>query len=140
MFYNCSSFTQAPELPAEGLVANCYTSMFSNCSSLTQAPELPATTLVSGCYDSMFVSCTSLEQAPELPATTLVGNCYANMFSKCTKLNYIKVSFTNWNPSTATTTWLPNNVGTFECPWDLITNTSTRSTSTVPSSWTMVAV
>ena len=28
----------------------CYYGMFLNCSSLTQAPELPATTLSNGCY------------------------------------------------------------------------------------------
>ena len=32
----------------------CYYSMFSDCSSLTQAPELPATTLANKCYFRMF--------------------------------------------------------------------------------------
>ena len=39
----------------------CYKSMFSNCTSLTQAPELPATTLMVSCYDHMFSGCTSLK-------------------------------------------------------------------------------
>ena len=34
--------------------------MFDNCSSLTQAPELPATTLTLFCYYAMFNDCTSL--------------------------------------------------------------------------------
>ena len=34
--------------------------MFSDCSSLTQAPELPATELANSCYNSMFYGCTIL--------------------------------------------------------------------------------
>ena len=34
--------------------------MFWNCTSLTTAPELPATTLASECYSGMFNGCTSL--------------------------------------------------------------------------------
>ena len=86
MFYNCTSLTTAPELPATKLANNCYTSMFRYCSSLTYAPELPATTLADYCYQSMFRDCTSLTSAPELPATTLANYCYANIFDKCTSL------------------------------------------------------
>ena len=64
----------------------CYKSMFSNCTSLTQAPELPATKLTNNCYREMFYNCTSLTQAPELPATTLVVGCYQDMFGGCTSL------------------------------------------------------
>ena len=88
----------------------------------------------------MFYGCSSLTQAPVLPATTLATGCYESMFYECTKLNYVKVGFTNWNPTSATSNWLPENTGTFECPQELIDNTSERTTSTVPSSWTMVAV
>ena len=49
----------------------CFCGLFANCSSLTEAPELPATTLTQGCYRSMFSRCTSLTKAPYLPATTL---------------------------------------------------------------------
>ena len=35
--------------------------MFQNCTSLTQAPELPATTLANSCYSYMFQNCTSLK-------------------------------------------------------------------------------
>ena len=118
----------------------CYFYMFRGCKSLTKAPELPATTLAASCYRSMFSICTSLTQAPELPATTLAASCYSNMFSGCTSLNYIKVGFTNWTPTNATNGWLPDNSGTFECPQTLIDNTTTRDGSTVPASWTMVAV
>ena len=86
MFYNCTSLTQAPELPATKLATYCYQYMFHDCTSLTQAPELPATTLVGNCYAGMFYGCSSLTQAPELPATTLADQCYGGMFEDCTSL------------------------------------------------------
>lgn len=76
MFYNCTSLTTAPELPATTLAESCYSRMFSSCSSLTTAPELPATTLAISCYANMFYGCTSLTSAPSLPATTLANSCY----------------------------------------------------------------
>ena len=116
MFNGCSSLTSAPALSATTLTIGCYNGMFANCSSLTQAPELPATELANNCYSNMFKGCTSLTQAPALPATALTTNCYYKMFNGCSKLNYVKVSFTNWDPSSATNTWLEANTGTFECP------------------------
>ena len=86
MFFGCTSLTQAPELPATALTNDCYRDMFYGCTSLTQAPELPATTLAKSCYSGMFEFCTSLTQAPELPATTLAASCYAVMFNGCTAL------------------------------------------------------
>ena len=86
MFYYCDSLTTAPALPATTLANNCYISMFSYCTSLNTAPELPATTLVTGCYQYMFNKCTSLVNSPKLPATTLSINCYSNMFSGCSSL------------------------------------------------------
>ena len=89
MFLNCTSLTQAPELPATTLASNCYDSMFYKCFNLTQVPKLPATTLASNCYYHMFYKCTSLTQAPELPATTLAESCYKQMFTDCTSLTRI---------------------------------------------------
>ena len=86
MFYNCTSLTQAPELPATTLAYGCYYYMFYKCTSLIKAPELPATTLVGYCYKQMFQGCTSLTQAPELTATTLTKHCYFSMFQGCTGL------------------------------------------------------
>ena len=86
MFYNCTSLTTAPELPATTLDVRCYNGMFRGCTSLTTAPELPATTLTLRCYNSMFFGCTSLTTAPELPATTLADWCYSFMFRDCTGL------------------------------------------------------
>ena len=86
MFYGCTSLIQAPALPATTLANYCYSGMFRHCTSLTQAPSLPATTLAESCYRTMFSDCTSLTQAPALPATTLAENCYHTMFSGCTSL------------------------------------------------------
>ena len=65
---------------------HCYHYMFYNCTSLTQAPALPATTLTPYCYYYMFYNCTSLTQAPTLPATTLANYCYSSMFRGCSKI------------------------------------------------------
>ena len=65
---------------------HCYNYMFRDCTSLTQAPELPAKTLANHCYASMFFGCTGLTQAPALPATTLANNCYQQMLQGCTGL------------------------------------------------------
>ena len=117
----------------------CYVNLFSN-TNLTTAPELPATELAFGCYAFMFHNCAYLTKAPELPATTLADSCYYSMFSGCGNLKYVKVGFDNWDPQGATGEWLPENTGTFECPQTLIHNTTERNTSTVPHTWTMVAV
>ena len=60
--------------------------MFYNCTSLTTAPALPATTLASSCYEGMFNSCASLTTIPALPANKLTDNCYLYMFYSCTKI------------------------------------------------------
>ena len=88
LFRDCTSLTQAPELPATTIKGACYLRMFANCTSLTQAPELPATTLGTYCYTEMFRGCTSLTQAPELPATTIARDCYQAMFKFCSALKF----------------------------------------------------
>lgn len=137
--FSNTNLTKAPELPSTELGYGCYAFMFMNCSYLTQAPELPATTLADYCYYQMFWNCASLTTAPVLPANPLVDNCYNGMFAGCSQLNYVKVGFDNWMPY-ATDNWLPENSGTFECTLTLIDNTPGRSNSTVPESWTMVAI
>ena len=86
MFRDCTSLTQAPELPATTLAVSCYDSMFTGCTSLTKAPELPATTLADRCYSYMFDECASLTKAPKLPATKLANYCYSYMFIGCASL------------------------------------------------------
>ena len=139
--FSGASLTTAPELPATTLAYGCYAFMFNNCSLLTQAPALPAEYLAEFCYYYMFENCTSLTQSPELPAGDLVDSCYAYMFQGCTSLNYVLAGFYNWEQN-ATSDWLNNvaSTGTFVCHSTLIDNTTTRTTSTVPSSWTMTAV
>ena len=86
MFAWCTWLTIAPELPATTMKSYCYGGMFSNCSSLTTAPSLPATTLDSYCYQYMFYNCTNLVSLPELPAATLSASCYQYMFRSCSKI------------------------------------------------------
>lgn len=112
--------------------------MFRDCTSLTEAPELPATTLADVCYSHMFYNCSALTKVPELPATTLVYSCYSNMFYNCSKLNSINVNFSAWNPIYATTAnWVTgvDSSGTFTCPTAL---PETRGTSNIPNGWTVV--
>ena len=89
MFYDCTSLTTAPDLPATTLDDYCYSYMFSGCTSLTTAPVLPATTLDNNCYSRMFNGCKNLTTPPALPATTLDSNCYEGMFYGCTSLTTI---------------------------------------------------
>ena len=89
MFFNCTSLTKAPALPATTLANYCYNCMFYGCIALIQAPALPATTLASNCYSEMFRGCTALTQAPDLPATTLADHCYSTMFNGCTSLTKV---------------------------------------------------
>ena len=86
LFYECTSLTTSPELPATTLAESCYDSMFYECTSLLTAPELPATTMADYCYWGMFKNCTELTVAPELPATTLAESCYEEMFCECIAL------------------------------------------------------
>ncbi len=85
MFFGCSSFTIAPELPATRLADSCYHSMFEGCAFI-KAPKLPATTLSNSCYAHMFYDCISLKEAPELPAINLASSCYTGMFNGCLSL------------------------------------------------------
>lgn len=93
IFFNCTSLTTAPELPATTLRVSCYEWMFFGCESLTKAPELPATTLQPSCYNGMFYDCKSLTEAPVLKSTQLVSNCYKEMFKNCVLLKKVVALF-----------------------------------------------
>ena len=142
MFYNCTSLTTAPQLPATTLSDFCYWWMFEGCTSLTTVPQLPATTLSVACYLRMFEGCTSLTTLPELPAITLTEDCYLRMFEGCSN---IKISETQtwiyqtpyripsswtwgesqwWNADMFDATW-----GTFT--WDPSINTTYYTSNTV---------
>lgn len=92
LFRGCSRLVEPLKaLDVDEMDYACCYSMFSNCTSLTQAPELPCKNISEACYQWMFGGCTSLVEAPELPALILKGYCYNRMFYGCTKLNYIKM-------------------------------------------------
>ena len=135
MFYGCTNLINAPKLPATTLTNYCYEQMFDGCTSLTQAPELPATTLANSCYSYMFQKCKNLTQAPELPAATLVKYCYIGMFWSCSKLNYVKCLATNISAEYCTDSWLyeVSTTGDFYTP--AATNWTT-GTNGIPSIWT----
>ena len=121
----------------------CYWSLFADCSSLTQAPQLPATELTDGCYYKMFNGCTSLTNAPELPATTMEDNCYNTMFSGCINLKSIKVRFTIWDggidgiPYTQSWLYKVSSTGTFYKPSAL---EKKFGNDFIPSGWTVVNI
>ena len=75
-----------PSCPDIALSSYAFAYMFYDCTSLTTAPELPATTLALRCYEGMFRGCTSLTTVPVLPATTLTSFCYLGMFFDCSSL------------------------------------------------------
>ena len=128
MFYNCTSLTTAPTLPATTLANNCYNcynGMFRGCTSLTTAPALPATTLASACFAHMFYNCTSLTTAPALPATTLANNCYDAMFYSCTK---IKISTTK--TGSYQTAYRVPTIGTGVTATNALTNMFTDTSGT----------
>ena len=97
MFYNCTSITTAPTLPAAMLSDSCYDTMFRGCTSLTTGPSLPATVLSNGCYTNMFVDCISLTTIPILPATALTRYCYQSMFSGCKKIKLSSTATGTYN-------------------------------------------
>ena len=114
MFQGCTALSAAPELPANGTIANqgyygmfdgCtslssaptrlavtpsgnehFREMFKGCSSLLFAPELPALEVKQNGCRAMFSGCSSLREAPDLPATTVASNAYSYMFENCSSL------------------------------------------------------
>ena len=49
--------------------------MFYNCTSLTTAPVLPATTLTQDCYNTMFYNCTRLNSITCLATNISASGC-----------------------------------------------------------------
>ena len=106
LFYQCTSLTTTPKIPATTLTDYCYSMMFDWCTNLVTACELPATTLTQYCYYAMFLWCSSLTQLSKLSATTILNYSYNSMFGNCPK---IKLSTTQtWEyqtPYRIPTTW-----------------------------------
>ncbi len=116
-----------------------FASLFKDCTSLTEAPNLPATTLNDYCYEEMFSGCTGLTEAPELPAQILATWCYDKMFAGCSNLNSVTVNFTEWkrNGGLNTTSWLDGvaATGVINCPAGL--DISVHDVSHIPDGWTV---
>lgn len=167
MFFNCTSLTWAPKLPATelaelcyynmfrqtaitsylfrlpatNLVKNCYREIFNGCASLQVVADdlLPATNLAQQCYQQLFTNCTSLTKAPELPAEALVSECYKQMFSNCPALHYIKCLATTGINATNLLQWVNkvSSEGTF-VKSSAVTSWPTNNPSGIPSGWTVV--
>lgn len=76
----------------------CFYYLFWDCTSLTTPPELPATTIGIQCYTYMFRNCSNLEALPSLPSTQILKQSYAAMFYNCSK---IKISqYQTWEYQT----------------------------------------
>ena len=123
----------------ESVVRCAFYRMFYNCTSLTKAPSLPATTLNVYCYQDMFYGCTSLTKSPALPEATLASYCYKSMFSGCRSLNEVHCKMPSSYSSSAisvhTDYWLSNvaSTGTF------YTNADANwpsGASGIPTGWT----
>ena len=115
---------------------NAFQYLFYNNTTLTTAPLLPATTLSYCCYAEMFNGCSSLTTAPDLPATTLANSCYAFMFLDCSSLSSITVNFDSWDDA-YTADWVngvPNYIGTFTCPAGLTTD---YGENRIPIEWSV---
>ena len=134
LFFNCTSLTKAPALPATTLALGCHLNMFQACQSLTKAPALPATTLANSCYSYMFQACQSLTKAPELPATTLASYCYEGMFSGCQSLNEVRISATT-TATDALKGWLSNVSATGDFYCDPNATIFPTGTSGIPANW-----
>ena len=135
LFFNCTSLTKAPELPATTLAPGCCNNMFYGCQSLTKAPELLATTLATKCCDSMFYGCQSLTKAPELPATTLAPSCYNNMFYRCQSLKEVRISATT-TAKDALYNWLYKVPATGDFYCDPNATIFPSGVSGIPEGWT----
>ena len=92
-------FTNIFDLTPYG--SSCFSQHFFNNSSITKAPLLPATTLTNRCYYRMFYGCTSLIESPELPSETLVDSCYYEMFRGCISLIKVPKKLTCVTASTS---------------------------------------
>ena len=81
MFASCSNLVTVPNdllSHVTNLEPNCYFSMFYQCSKLTNAPDLPAETLVSQCYETMFAGTkvSSVKCLATNPSSETTNNPY----------------------------------------------------------------
>lgn len=143
MFQNCTSLVDASHLtfnPMDITQETTFGRCFRSDSALTGAPNLPATGLVYQCYNTMFRDCTSLKDAPYLPAQTPAHQCYNHMFNGCTSLTGVHVELTSWGENFqygSTASWLLNTAanGTFTKPAAL---SEEYGPDRIPNGWTVI--
>ena len=85
--------------------------MFYNCSSLTTAPELPATTLAGNCYNGMFNGCTSLKR---IKMNASSGNWGSEMFNGCTSLELVDMTGSTGVPTLSNVNNFANTNDTYK--------------------------
>ena len=129
-------YFNSPSDYSEGTM-DCYMQMFQDCTSLTEAPELPATTIVHGVYQNMFQGCTSLETAPILPAAKIADGAYYRMFYGCTSLNYVKCLATDITEEMAMDEWLSGVAASGTFVKSKMVDYSTGG-SGIPAGWTKI--
>ena len=112
MFSWCTYLSKAPQLPATTLAKGVYWYMFERCS-FTTAPDLLAETLVAECYGSMFTGCTSLNYIKCMAiagfsTTNCKQNWVQNVASSGTFVKDSGVTVTTWTrgASGIPTSWL----------------------------------
>lgn len=118
-----------------------FNTLFANNSHLIDASQMTfgnVTTLKSGCYGNMFAGCSALTKAPELAAPILVNACYNGMFYNCRQLQYVKCLAEDISTGNPTNQWLEmvSGTGTFVKSPNM--ESWPRSTSGIPSGWTVV--
>lgn len=100
LFSWCTYLTKAPQLPATTLAKGVYWYMFEECA-ITEAPELLAEHLVAECYGNMFTGCTSLNYIKCMAidgfnATSAKTNWVSGVASSGTFVKDSGVSVTTW--------------------------------------------
>lgn len=151
MFRDCSNLTTAPKLPALTFMpptstgdGDHYSSMFEGCINLEEAPELPATSLVSGCYNRMFcmsrtatLKTPKMTKSPVLPAPIVPATAYKEMFKGNGNLVEVTCLATDITEATSTSSWLLNCSTTGIFVKNANMTSWTRSTSGIPTGWTV---
>lgn len=149
MFEGCTSLVNVSSsfLPATTAALSCYEYMFSGCTSLKTVPTIEFTTLANFCCSYMFYQCSALVNGPEIKTTTLdtsISKPFRDMFVSCTSIAWIKFHATNWGTGSSYTSmtdlWLSSAKNASTCKFYLPSAavTPARSTSGVPSNWTIV--
>lgn len=109
--------------------------LFYNATTLTTAPELPATILTKYCYSAIFYGCTALKTTPILPAEIIPEGSYSYMFGSCGHVNNIKTSMTDISAVNCLTNWVDGVAvdGDFHCLSSLVIPIGVDG---IPNGWT----